>query len=162
MRGLLARMRSFWHGLRKPAQLDADMADEMRFHIDMEAQRLMTRQGLDAQEARRHAAVAFGGVEKYRGAGRDALRLHWARGLSTDMKLGIRMLAKYPGLTLVGAVRARRSRSARVPRISNSRNDMLHGRLPFPDGDRVVGIQNWDQQTGDPEGRATLDFVALA
>ena len=42
MRGLLARMRSFWHGLRKPAQVDAEMADEMRFHIDMEAQRLMS------------------------------------------------------------------------------------------------------------------------
>ena len=45
MRGVLARVRSFWHGLRKPAQVDADMADEMRFHIEMEAQRLMTRQG---------------------------------------------------------------------------------------------------------------------
>ncbi len=73
MRGLLARIRSFWHGLRKPAQVDADMSDEMQFHLEMETQRLISR-GLDADEARRRAALEFGGVEKYRGAGRDALR----------------------------------------------------------------------------------------
>ena len=94
MHRVIALVRSFWHGLRKPAQLDADMADEMRFHIEMETQRLMTRQGLDRQEAQRLAAIAFGGVEKYRGAGRDALRFSWARGLSVDIKLGVRMLSK--------------------------------------------------------------------
>ncbi len=158
MRGLLAEMRSFWHGLRKPAQVDADMADEMRFHIDMEAQRLMTRQGLDAQEARRRAALAFGGVEKYRGAGRDALRFSWARGLSTDMKLGVRMLRKYPGLTAVAVFALSLAIGAGAAYLEFV-NDMLHGRLPFPNPERIVGIQNWDQQTGDAENRSTFDFV---
>lgn len=61
----------------------------------------MQQQGLDSTEAHRRAAVAFGGVEKYRGAGRDVLGLSWARGMSTDIKLGTRMLRKYPGLTAV-------------------------------------------------------------
>ncbi len=64
MDGLLARLRSYWSGLRRPSQLDADMEHEMRFHIDMEAQRLMREHGLDAQEARRRAMIAFGGIEK--------------------------------------------------------------------------------------------------
>jgi len=38
-------------------------------------------------------------------------------------------------------------------------NDLLHGRLPFPQADRIVGIQNCDQQTGQPESRSTADFV---
>ena len=158
MRGLLARMRSFWHGLRQPAQVDADMADEMRFHIDMEAERLMARQGLDAEEARRRAAIAFGGVEKYRGAGRDALRFSWARGVSTDMKLGVRMLRKYPGLTAVAVFALSLAIGAGAAYLEFV-NDMLHGRLPFPDPERIVGIQNWDQQTGDAENRSTFDFV---
>ena len=135
------------------------MADEMRFHIDMEAQRLMTRQGLDAQEARRRAALAFGGVEKYRGAGRDALRFSWARGLSVDMKLGVRMLRKYPGLTAVAVFALSLAIGAGAAYLEFV-NDMLHGKLPFRDGERLVGIVSWDRETGDPEPRSTFDFVA--
>lgn len=81
MKSILAALRLLWRGLRRPSQLDADMQDEMRFHIEMETQRLQ-RRGLEDSEARRRAAIAFGGIEKYRGAGRDALGLTWIRGLS--------------------------------------------------------------------------------
>jgi hypothetical protein len=40
MSGLLTRLRLFWRGVRRPTQLDVDMNDEMRFHLDMEAERL--------------------------------------------------------------------------------------------------------------------------
>ena len=72
MRGTLGDLRSYlasryyvrshWRGLRRPASVDADMHDEMRFHIELDAQRRMA-QGLDADEARRQAALAFGGIE---------------------------------------------------------------------------------------------------
>ena len=94
MRNLLARARAFWRGVRQPSQLDRDMTDEMRFHIEMETERLQ-RRGLSPAEAARQAAIAFGGIEKHRGAGRDALGLSWTRGLSTDRKLGTRMLRKH-------------------------------------------------------------------
>jgi hypothetical protein len=77
MRGVAAYFRSQWRGLRRPAQIDADMNDEMRLHIEMDAERRI-QQGMDPAEARRQAAVAFGGVEKYRGASRDALGFTWA------------------------------------------------------------------------------------
>jgi len=156
-RQLLAYLRSFWRGVRRPSQLDADMNDEMRFHLDMEAQRFMQR-GLDATEARRQAALAFGGVEKYRGAGRDALGFTWLRGLSVDFKLGLRMLRKYPGLTCVALLALSLAIGAGAAYLEFV-NDLMHGKLPFPDGDRIVGIQNWDQQTGEPENRSTFDFV---
>ena len=43
MRSLIANLRAFWRGLRVPSQVDADMNDEMRFHIEMEAARLQQR-----------------------------------------------------------------------------------------------------------------------
>ena len=159
MRSWKALVRSYWHGLRKPAQLDSDMADEMRFHIEMEAQRLMQTRGLAAGEARRQAAIAFGGVEKYRGAARDALRFSWARGMSTDVKLGVRMLRKSPGLTAVALFALSLAIGAGAAYLEFV-NDLLHGKLPFPDADRIVGIINWDQQAGVPENRSTFDFVA--
>ena len=57
MRSLLAHVRAFWRGLRRPSQVDADMSDEMRFHIEMEAQRLQQR-GLSVDEATRLATIA--------------------------------------------------------------------------------------------------------
>jgi predicted permease len=158
MRSLLASLRAFWRGLRRPAQLDRDMNDEMRFHIEMETQRLQ-RRGLSAADAARQAAISFGGVEKYRGAGRDALGLTWTRGISTDVKLGTRMMRKHPGLTAVALFALSLAIGAGAAYLEFI-NDLMHGRLPFPDADRIVGIQMWDRQSGDPEHRVSADFVS--
>jgi hypothetical protein len=158
MRGLLAWLRSHWRALRSAARVDADMHDEMRLHIAMDAERRMA-QGLDAEEARRQAALAFGGIETWRGASRDALGFTWARGLSTDLKLGSRMLAKYPGLTLVAVFALSLAIGAGAGYLEFV-NDLIHGQLPFAEGHRIVGIQTWDQQTGNPDHRSTADFVA--
>ena len=60
----MRRLLSLWRALTRARQLDAEMDDEMRFHVEMEAERLIRAHRLDAQEARRRAYVAFGGVEK--------------------------------------------------------------------------------------------------
>jgi predicted permease len=157
MRSLLAHLRAFWRGVRRPSALDADMQDEMRFHIEMETQRMQTR-GLDSDEAARQAAVAFGGIEKYRGAGRDALGLTWLRGLSTDVKLGARMLRKYPGLTVVGTLALSLAIGAGAAYLEFV-NDLYRPTLPFADSERLVGIANRDVQTGELEQRASWDLA---
>jgi predicted permease len=158
MRSLIAGLRTFWRGLRRPSQVDADMNDEMRFHIDMESKRLQQR-GLGEHEAARQAAILFGGVEKYRGAGRDAFGFTWMRGMSVDVKLGLRMLRKYPGLTAVALFALSLAIGAGAAYLEFV-NDLLHGKLPFPDADRIVGIQVWDQESGDPDPKQTANFVA--
>ena len=65
MKRVWARARAFWSAWWRRDQLDAAMSEEMRFHIEMEADRLTRERGLDPREARRRALVAFGGVEKY-------------------------------------------------------------------------------------------------
>jgi putative ABC transport system permease protein len=155
--GVFARIRTYWRGLVRPTELDADMASEMRFHIDMETERL-ERQGLEPTEARRQAALRFGGIEAHRGAARDALGFTPARGLSVDVKLGLRMLARSPGLTAVALFALTLAIGAGTAYLEFTR-DMLHGHMPFPGGDRVVGIVNWDQQTGRPEHRAAYELT---
>jgi putative ABC transport system permease protein len=158
MRRVLAYLRAFWLGMHRPSQVDADMSDEMRFHIDMETERLQ-RRGLGAAEAARQAAIAFGGIEKYRGAGRDAFGFTWMRGMSVDVKLGMRMLRKYPGLTAVALFALSLAIGAGAA-YREFVNDLLHGKLPFPEAHRIVGIQVWDQESGDPDPRQTANFVA--
>ena len=112
------------------------------------------------EEAHRQAAVAFGGVEKYRGASRDAL------GFSLGARLVRRSQARRADAREVSGPH----RWSRVFALTFAIgagaaylefiNDLMHGKLPFAEADRIVGIQHWDQQTGEPEKRATADFVA--
>ncbi|MBC8085641.1 MAG: hypothetical protein H7Z40_00130, partial [Phycisphaerae bacterium] len=117
------------------------MHEEMQLHLDLETQRLVREGGFSANEARRQALVAFGGVERHKEYVRDGLGLRWASGLSLDLKLGVRMLLKYPGLTLIGCMALSVAIAA-----SASYHEMLHdlyeSSLDVDDGDRMVMIQN--------------------
>jgi hypothetical protein len=56
------------------------MNREFHLHIEMEAEHLM--RGVTADEARRQARVAFGGVERHKQALRDGRGLAWLGGLA--------------------------------------------------------------------------------
>ena len=74
---LTRKARSLWRALRRGPQLDASMDDEMRFHVEMEAERLVREGGVSPREARRLALVAFGGIERFKEAARDTRGLRW-------------------------------------------------------------------------------------
>jgi hypothetical protein len=69
------RMRALWRALWRSEQLETDMQNEMRFHVEMEAERLVGEQGLDPREARRRAFVAFPPKSSFR-------RSHFARSVT--------------------------------------------------------------------------------
>jgi hypothetical protein len=83
---------------------ESRMNREFQFHIEMETDRLLREDGLSPEEARRRAFAAFGGVEKHKEALRDGRGFAWLGGLSLDLKLGVRTLAKYPGVSIVGGL----------------------------------------------------------
>jgi len=153
MKGLATRARSFWRGLRRPDRLAAEMDEEMRFHLEMEAERLARERGLPPQEARRQAAIAFGGVEKYKEEGRDARGVTWAAGLSLDLRLGLRMLLKYPGLTFVGVL-GMAVATAFGASLFSFVAAVVDPALPLEEGHRIVAIQNLDAARSG-EGRET-------
>jgi putative ABC transport system permease protein len=77
---------------------------------------------------------------------------------SLDFKVGFRMLARYPGLTVVGSVAiavAIALGTVYFEAVDKYRNP----RLPIPDGDRVVSIRNWDVSAFRTEGRLLHDFA---
>ncbi|HLL85570.1 MAG TPA: ABC transporter permease, partial [Longimicrobium sp.] len=159
MTGIIARVRSFWRGLRRPEQLDAEMDEEMRFHMDMEAERVARERRVDPREARRLAAAAFGGVEKYKEAGRDARGVTGITGVSLDVKLGVRMLAKSPGLTLVGGLGMAVAVAIGIGFYAVTES-MLHPRLPLPGGERIVALENWNVEVRNEERRSVHDLAA--
>jgi predicted permease len=159
MNGVLARARSFWRGLRRPHRLEAEMDEEMRFHVDMEAERLARERGLDPREARRQAAAAFGGTDRYKEEGRDARGLTRVAGASLDFRLGFRMVARHPGLTLIGVLAMAFGIAAGAVAFELAK-DQLFPPLPYGETGRIVRVQNVSTRTTRPEPRALHDFAA--
>ena len=75
-----------------------------------------------------------------------------------DFKVGVRMLARYPGLTLVGTV-AIAVAIALGSIYFEALNKWQNPRLPIADADRVVSVRNWDVNAFVSEARLLHDFA---
>ncbi|HKG93827.1 MAG TPA: ABC transporter permease [Gemmatimonadaceae bacterium] len=82
-----------------------------------------------------------------------SLRFSWL-----DFKVGFRMLARYPGLTLVSTV-AIAVGIALGTIYFEALDKFRNPRLPIRDGDRVVSILNWDASALEPDLRSLHDFA---
>ena len=88
--GLLNRWRIRLRALVRRNAVERELNDEMAFHVAMETDKNL-RAGMSLDEARRHAAVAFGGVERHKEEVRQARGLAWVSGMSLDFRLGFRI-----------------------------------------------------------------------
>src|SRR5688500_17738264 len=156
--GLFSRLRARWRTLSRSSQLDTEMDDEMRFHVDMQAERLARERRLDPDEARRQALVAFGGLEKWKEEGRDTRGGRWLDHLSLDTRLGLRMLLKHRSLTLIG-VFAMAVAVAVGATLFEVISEALTPALPFSQGERVVSIEFAHERASVPAQARIHDFV---
>jgi len=136
---LLARLRDFV----RPAAGEADFDQELEMHLAM-AEDDKVRSGMSREEARRQARLELGGVAQLREAARGARGLPWLDTFWLDAKLGVRMLRKSWGLTLVGGL-AMALTIGLGASIFNIWDTFAGTRLPLDEGDRVVAIQPFDR-----------------
>lgn len=156
MRRLLRRWRE-WRESRKEY---CDALEEMRFHVEQETEHNL-RRGLSPREARRLALRAFGGIDRFAEAAHDErsgarwseFRVSWL-----DWKLGTRMLAKYPGMSIISIMTM-----AAAIGLGAGWFEMtmlfVDPRLPLDDGDRIVRIEYLDSRTLNPEQRTMHEFT---
>ena len=93
---LLARLGS----LLRRGREDDETAEELRFHLEMEAEKNL-RAGMDPGEARRQAHLRLGGVDAIREAVRDARGMRPLEDLARDLRYALRGARRSPGFTLV-------------------------------------------------------------
>src|ERR1044072_430956 len=80
---------------------ETELAREIKAHLRLLEDEHVAK-GLSREDARLAARRAFGGVEQTREHHRDARGFRWLDNSRVDFKLGARMLAKYPGLSIIG------------------------------------------------------------
>ncbi len=137
---------------------ESRMDEEFRFHLDMETEKNV-HAGMSAEAARRQAALAFGSRQEHREQMRDERGLGWLSGLSLDLKLGLRMLAKAPGLAIIGGLGMALATAIAAGAFATF-NSYFWPDLPLDEGDRVVAVVNWDLRLRDTDKRSGYHFVA--
>ena len=107
-------------------------------------------------------ATLLTSVEAMELAGASALmRLgrRWSAPMSwIDFKLGLRMLVRYPGLTLVGGLAMAFGIFVGAA-CFEFYSQVLHPELPFDEGDRVVDVSLFDDRSREKEPRLLHDFA---
>jgi len=97
---LSSRVRTWWRAVRHGADVDAQVDEELRFHIESFAEDL-ARSGLSRDEAIRRAKAELGSVAARKEDCRAAWGTRWFDELRGDLQYAVRKLAKSPGFAAV-------------------------------------------------------------
>ena len=152
--------------MNKDPQQEVD--EELRFHLEQRIRDSIAR-GMSPEAAREAAAQRFGDTVRVREACTSVLLTERAAEAQRafvkvswlDVKLGLRMLAKYPGLSLVavGGMAIAIAFGAGYFALVGS---FLDSRVPIDGGDRVVMISNRYVPGPDAAGTGTVGDVGPA
>jgi putative ABC transport system permease protein len=88
----------WFRALVRPSDGEREMQREFAVHLAMEQQRLEDA-GMPADEARRQARIAFGGVERHKESVRDERGLRFLDDTSMDVRVAIRSLRRRPAFS---------------------------------------------------------------
>jgi putative ABC transport system permease protein len=138
---LLRRLASLFASPR----LDAELDEELRFHLDMETAKRV-RAGMSEAAARAEALRVFGG-SRFRDETRDARGVRPLEDLLQDLRVGLRTIgnqrtyAAVAILTLAIGIGATTALGSAVYRV-------LLAPYPFADADRIVTL--WETNTRTP------------
>ena len=137
--------RRVW-GALSGRRTDHDLQRELAGHLAL-AEDELRRRGHAPRDAARLARTAAGGRIQALEALREQRGLPWLDSSWLDVRLGLRLLVRNWGLTLVGGLATTLAISIAAT-VFAAFDVVMWSRLPLDEGDRVVAIQVWDREAG--------------
>ena len=129
---LLYRLRALVHR----REMDAEVDDELRNHLEHEAEKYR-RAGLAPNEAVRRAHLALGGSEQVKQQSRDSRGTKFVEDLLQDLRYAMRSFAKTPSLTALIVLSLAIGIGANTA-IFSVTSTLLLKPLPYPTPDRIA------------------------
>jgi len=133
-----------WFRLRAtfaPGRMEREMDEEMDFHLEMEARKLV-REGVPPEEAARRAGRDFGGVMREKERARDAWGIGLVQELHSDLRQTFRSLRRSPAFAVV-AVLTLALGIGGTTAVFSVVNGVLLEHLPYRDSDELVSVHHF-------------------
>jgi len=138
----------------KKKKLEDELDDELRFHLERQVESNMAA-GMSANEARRQALIAFGGIQQTRESVREVHRTRFFETLAQDLRYGWRMLRKSPAFTIVAVITLALGIGANTA-IFSLIDAVLFRSMPIPDPKELLVFQ-WQARKG-PQTHGYMNF----
>jgi predicted permease len=148
------RIKRRWQALFRRDELERELDAELRFHLEREtAQNLES--GMKSEDAYYSALKAFGGLDKSKEECRDARGVRLIEEFRQDLRYGVRLLAKNPGVTLIAVLTLALGIGANTA-IFSVVNAFLLRPLPYGEPERLMMVDS--QYRGQSIGVSFLDY----
>ncbi len=121
-----------------PGRMESAMKEEMAFHMEMEAMKLMAK-GMGPKEALRKARRDFGEPEYHKEKARESWGIGMIQNFRIDARHTLRALRRNPVFAIVSILTLGLGIGANSA-IFSVVNGVLFRDLPFPDPDRLVSL----------------------
>jgi putative ABC transport system permease protein len=145
--------------LASSRELDDELDEEMRFHVEMETAKRV-RLGMSEASAREAAIRDFGG-RHHRDDARDARGVRPIEDLLQDLRVGVRTIAKQRTYAIVAILTLAIGIGATTALWSAVYRVLLQP-YPFPESHRIVHVRQFDTRAPDGDGElAPANYVDL-
>src|SRR5881398_1795071 len=159
----MPRLRAWFSrllGLFQKNKRDAEMAEEIRQHVDLLIERNIAA-GMLPNEARNAALRQFGGIEQTKEIAREQRVWRWADEFVQDIRYGARMLRRTPGFSVLAILCLTLGIGTNAAVFSWIEGILIR---PYPlvaHQERMVALFGTRQGTTEKEGLAYPDFLDL-
>ncbi len=137
---LRIRLRSLF----RRSTVEAELDEELRFHLERQVEALVAA-GASPAEAARRARLAFGGLEQVKEECRQARGVSALETAAQDLRYGLRMLRRTPLITTLAVLTLAVGLGANTA-IFSAVNTVLLQPLPYPHPERLVVV--WGARAG--------------
>lgn len=138
-----------WKFLFRKRALDKQFDSELRFHSD-ELTKEYIAEGMAPEEARRRAALEFGGSEQIKEDLRDVHRVPILETMLSNFKWALRLIGKSPSFSIVVILTLALGIGANSA-VFSAIDAILLRPLPFPNGDQLMSLHQYNTKVKSPQ-----------